>query len=318
MPHARNRPVALLLLAVALLGLGLAACSDRDDGSDASLTTTTEAESGSGEEDTEGNTVAIDMKDFSFAISGQLEAGTGTVSLTNSGTEMHMAAFALLKEGKTVADMQGALQSGDDSALDAVVAAQVDAPGAILSPGRSQELTTDLLGAGTYAVVCYIPTAGEATPVPHFAKGMVSSFTVAPGAVEATAARADGEYTVDDGKIEGPTTLKAGENALRMTSAGKGTHEFFVAKKSTPSTTFEDIDTFFAEMLEGAAAPPKGYTDTAPGIIAASTFDVASGKTILVTTELEPGDYLIGCAQSDDEDQGGKRHTGEILKVTVT
>jgi len=317
MSHARNRSAVLLLVAL-LLGTGLAACSSDDNGGGASLTTTTVAETGSGEEDAEANTLAIDMNEYAYGISGELEAGTGTVSLKNSGSEIHMAAFALLREGKTLTDVQGALQSEDENAFDSVVATQLDAPGAVLSPGRSAEVTTDILGAGTYAVICFIPTAGEATQVPHAAKGMVSTFTVIEGAAEATAAQPDAEYVIDDGKVEGPRTLSSGENALRMTSAGNGPHEFFVARKSTPSTTYDDIDAFFAKLFEGAAGPPKGYADTAPGILAVSTFDVATGETILITTDLEPGDYLIGCARTDDDDQGAKQHTGEIVEVKVT
>lgn len=318
MPYARSRPAVLAVLAVTILGLGLAACSGGDDAGDTgTATSTTAVDSGSGEEDAEANTIAIDMTEYAFAIAGELKAGTSTVSIKNSGAEMHMVSFALLKEGKTLADVQAAVQSDDEAAYDSVVAADVDAPGAVLSPGQSQEVTTDFLGAGTYAVMCFIPTAGESAVVPHLAKGMLSSFTVAEGAVEATAAKPDAEYTIDDGRIDGPTTLRAGENAIRMTSAGTGPHEFFVARKSKPSTTYKDIDDFFTNLFERDAAPPTGYADTAPGIIAASTFDVASGETILVTTDLEPGDYLVGCARKDDENEGGKQHTGEMLDVTV-
>ena len=306
----------MLLVLALVLGIGLAACSD-GDGTGAGRTTTTVTEAGSGAEDGGVNSLAVDMKEYSYALSGQLQAGTSTVSLKNSGAELHMAAFSLLKDGKTEADVQAALRSEDDSALESVVEAQLDAPGTVLSPGRSEKVTTDLLGAGTYAIICFIPTAGESAPIPHAAKGMLATFTVAPGAVEGKAARPDAEYTIDDGRNDGPPTLKAGENALRMTSAGAGPHEFIVARKSTPSTTYDDIDTFFTDLFESDKAPPTGYADTAPGIIAASSFDVATGKTILVTVDLEPGDYLIGCALSGEE-EGDKDHTGEMLEVKVT
>lgn len=316
MPHVRNRRASLLLLA-AFLGLALAACSDDDGGgTDASLTTTTEAETGSGEEDAEVNTLAIDMKDYSYGITGDLEAGTGTITLRNSGAELHMAAFALLQEGKTQADVEAALRSEDESAFESVIATQLDAPGAVLSPGRSQQVTTDLLGAGTYAVICFLPTAGEAQPVLHAEKGMIGTFSVAPGDVEITAAEPDADYTVDDGEIEGPRTLEAGENALQFESAGGGPHEFFVIKKATPTTTYEDIDEFFTDLLEGDAGPPVGYADTAPGILVVYSFEVESGGTLLVTADLEPGDYLIGCA-SEPEAEGAEAHTGEILEVRI-
>lgn len=316
MPGARDRPLVTVTAAGVILGLVLAGCGG-DKKVDSGATTTTAVESGSGEEDKEANTVAIDMKDYAFAVVGDVKAGTTTVALQNSGTELHMAAFGRLKEGKGLADVQGALQSEDESAVESVYT-PLDAPSAVLSPGQSQELTTDLLGAGSYAVICFIPTAGDGAP--HFAKGMVTTFDVAAGAVEATAPDADARYTIDDGTIEGPTTLKTGENTLQMTSAGTGPHEFFVVRKREPDTTYADVDAFFDELFEGDTPPPKGYSDTAPGIIVANTSDLMPGNTIFLVTDLEPGDYMVGCAREGDTTGGqpAKQHTGEILDVTVT
>lgn len=110
MTEAPARRLALPIMAVAVLALGFAGCGS-DDEVDTSATTTTAAESGSGEEDAEANALSIDMKDYSYAVAGDLKAGSSTISLRNSGTELHMASFDLLRPGKALADVQAALQS---------------------------------------------------------------------------------------------------------------------------------------------------------------------------------------------------------------
>lgn len=323
MPRTRTCPPALAVVAALLLGLGLAACTD-ERSPPGVVATTSSAPPTAGPGAAAGaagadNRVEVDMAEYRFGVTGGLVAGTGTIGLRNSGTEMHMAAFGLLRPGRTLADARTALASEDAGAYDAVFAADVDAPGAILSPGQSQELTTDVLGAGTYALMCFIPTAGEATPVPHLAKGMLATLVVAPGAAKADATiPAGAEYRIGDGSIQGPTSLPAGRTTLRMTSGGTGPHEFFVVRTVTPTTTYADVDAYFTELFEGLAAPPKGYADTAPGVITASTFDVASGRSVLVSTTLVPGHYLIGCASEDASGDRASQHAGEILQVTVT
>jgi uncharacterized cupredoxin-like copper-binding protein len=261
------------------------------------------------------------MQDYHFALSGRLQAGTNTtLALRNSGAEMHMAGLGLLKTGKNLADVQAALASEDSAAFDSVLDHRVDTPGGILSPGQSQQVTAGGLTAGTYAIVCFLPAAGDGTP--HFAKGMIATFDVAPGPAAAPTAvpKADADYTISDGHITGPTTLRAGAAALRVTSAGVGPHEFFVMRKRRPATTYADVDAFFTNLFESDTPPPKGYADGAPAIIVASSFDVASGQSVLVRSTLAPGDYLIGCARKPDASEGGaaKEHSGEILDVTVT
>ncbi|HET7489032.1 MAG TPA: hypothetical protein VFJ85_13965 [Acidimicrobiales bacterium] len=317
----RTRSLALLVAALALAVPALAACSGPDGTKGAAaVTTTTAADRSSDDEDNEVNTLHIDMQDEHFAIAGNLKAGTTTIGLRNSGSEVHMAAFFRLKPGKTVSDAAAAFTSGDSAAVDAVVDGKVDAPGGVLSPGQSEEVTTDFLAAGSYVVACFVPTAGEAQPVPHVAKGMIAGFEVAPGNVTATAPRSDAVYTVSDGHVDGPTSLKEGRLTLRFNSRGKSPHQFFVIKKRTPATTYEDVDAFFSGLFQGTAAPPKGYTEAAPGVLTASTFDVAAGDAVFVTAQLTPGEYLIGCARRPDDSEGpsAKPHTGELLTVTVT
>lgn len=321
MPKAANNRLVLPAVVMALLGLGFTGCS-QDDGAGTAATATTKVPASTdtaadADADAAANPVSIDMKDYAYEITGAAKAGTTTVSLKNSGTEMHMAALGLLKEGKTIDDAKAALRSEDGTALDATYS-QVGSPSAILSPGQSQLVTADALGAGRYAVICFLPTAGEQSF--HFAKGMVGTFEVAAGGLPAMESPADAGYTIVEGRIDGPKTLKAGQNILRVTSSGTGPHDFYVLRKRRPGVTYADVDGFFSDVFEGATPPPKGYADSSPAVIVANTFDLQTGDTVTITTALEPGDYLIGCAREDDPGSDGAsvQHTDEIIEVTVT
>lgn len=314
MPGSRRPPAMLLVAAFAMAALVLAGCSD-DDGDTGAGATTTRAEVDGGGGADDDNAVTIDMKDYAFDVTGSVTAGTSTVVMKNTGRELHMTSFGLLRAGKTLADVQAALQSEDEAAFGAVFEKEVDSPGGLLSPGQTQEVTTPFLEAGDYALLCFIPTAGEGAP--HFAKGMINTLEVAEGKAEVTP-EADAEYTVEDGRIDGPTTLEAGETTMRMTSAGAGPHEFFVIRKKDAAATYQDIDKAFTDLFESETPPPVGYVDGFPAVIAASTFDVAAGTSVFLTVNLEPGDYLIGCAREPDEDEdGAKEHTGELADVKV-
>ena len=317
MRRPRSRSVVVLWSVVAVLAMGSVACGDDGD-EGTSATTTTEPDTGSGDEDAEANILTIEMKDYSYAISGALTAGASTVSMTNSGEEMHMASIARLVAGKTLADIQDALQSEDEAAFSSLFEDELGAPGGFLSPGQSQEITTDGLEEGSYAVICFLPTAGES--LPHFAKGMVSTFDVAEGTADVTKPQPDAEFTIDDGQTDGPDELKAGETTFQVASAGDGPHEFFVMKKNQPGTTYDQVDQFFTNLFESETPPPVGYAAQAPAVIVASSFDIEAGASVSVTTDLEPGSYLIGCALEPDGEDGAqaKPHEGEILEVTVS
>lgn len=315
MPEVRSRLLSPLLGALALVAVGLTGCSGSDGNARPATTTAARADA----PPPDANTVSIGMKDYEYSVSGGLVAGRSTVVLHNTGSELHMAAFGLLKEGKTLADARAAYQSEDERAPESVFASPVgQAPGALLSPGQSQELTTDLLVAGTYAVLCFLPTAGG--PGTHLARGMAAAVVVTPGTAGHPPRPSDADYVVGDGTVDGPATLAAGTRTLRVTAAGTGPHEFFVVRRRDPGATYADVDAYFARLLEGDTPPPVGYADAAPGIFAAGSFDLASGRTVLLTTRLEPGTYLVGCALENDPAGAGAGagHTGEILEVTVT
>lgn len=317
--HApRRRSVTLLATVVALLALSGAGCSD--DGDDAGgatgTTSTAGADAGAGAaERGPGNKVSIEMRDYAFDVSGSVEAGSVTLAVKNSGKELHMAAFTRMKAGKTLADVQAAAESEDEAAFGDVFEPDPDTPGTFLSPGQSEELTIPSLRAGTYAILCFLPTAGEG--VPHLSKGMLNTLKVAEGDARVEV-EADATYDIDDGHIDGRTTLRPGRTTLRMTSAGAGPHELLVVRKKDVSSTFQQIDDAFDSLFESETPPPVGYADGLPAVIAASSFDVPPGSSVSVTVDLAPDQYFIGCAREpDDDSRPGAAAHDEVMEVSV-
>lgn len=300
------------LVAAVVLAAPAAACSDDAGTGPRARPSTTTAAAATASERPEANAVTIDMAEYDFDVSGPLVAGTSTVALRNTGREVHMAGFALLRDGRTLDDVIEALASEDAAALDQVVAEELDAPGGLLGPGEAMEVTTPFLGAGTYAVMCFVPTVGE--DVPHSAKGMVAELRVEEGDARPPAPRPDAVYAIGEGSIDGPTELPSGPVTLEVRSGAGGPHEVIVARKRAPTTTYAEIDAAYTSLFEGEVPPQPGYADALPAAIAANAFDVDEGATIWVGLDLVPGHYLIGCARRPD---GGPEHTGELLEVTV-
>lgn len=305
-------PRRLVHLVAAVALAAPAACSgDAGTGPQARPSTTTAAAPAANRP--EANAVTIDMAEYDFKVSGSLVAGTSTVALRNTGREVHMAGFARLRDGRTLDDVIEALASEDASALDQVVAEELGAPGGLLGPGEAMEVTTPFLRAGTYAVMCFVPTVGE--DVPHSAKGMVAELRVAEGDARPPAPRPDAVYAVGERSIDGPTGLPSGPVTLEVRSGAGGPHELLVARKKAPTTPYAEIDAAYTSLFEGEVPPAPGYADALPAAIAAKAIDVDGGATIWITLDLVPGHYLIGCARRPDD---GPEHTGELLELTVT
>lgn len=307
-----RRPPTLLAAIVAVVLL--AGCTgNRDGGGDggARESSTTAAVPPSTQA-TAANTVTIGMREYGFDVGGPLVAGTGTVAFRNDGREVHMAGFGLLRSDKTVDDVIEALASEDAAAFEQVFEKELDAPGGLLGPGEAMEVTTPFLAAGTYAVMCFVPTAGE--DVPHSAKGMVAELEVTEGDARPPAPSPAAAYAIEGGTITGPAALPAGRTTLEVRSGAGGPHEVLVARKRSPTTTYAEIDAAYTSLFEGEVPPAPGYPDTLPAAIAGNVFDVPAGSTILLTIDLEPGDYLVGCARRPDD---GPEHTGELIEVRV-
>jgi len=132
------------------------------------------------------------MRDFSFELPAQIAAGPQVWEVVNEGPQPHEIVLLRLAPGVTQEQAMGMFggppaspAAGHDMATPAGTPAgsAADAPPGI-PVGGMQALATGLRGwavldlaPGTYLAVCGIPD--PATGQPHFALGMVASFTVA-------------------------------------------------------------------------------------------------------------------------------------------
>jgi hypothetical protein len=118
-----------------------------------------------------------EREDYAYGISGSLKPGLATITFRNEGKEPHVMALEHLKSGKTAKDFLKAVKSGKQAAIGKLGVNGDDAVGApfVLTPGQETQVVTDNLKPGIYGMLCYFP---DATGTPHFAKGMVATFTV--------------------------------------------------------------------------------------------------------------------------------------------
>lgn len=110
------------------------------------------------------------LKDFSFALPNNLKAGPVLLKVTNQGPQLHEMTLMKLAPGKSMQDLLTFLQkpAGPPPAQDAGGIAG-------LAPGLSGWVKLNLT-AGNYVALCFVPDAK--TGKPHFAMGMITSFSV--------------------------------------------------------------------------------------------------------------------------------------------
>ena len=204
---------------------------------------------------------------------------------------------------------EGEDEGGDP--LAAVFEEELGAPGHLLAPGESVAITTDVLTAGTYAVICFLPTPdGEA----HVAKGMISELTVEesdePVGEEP---EADAELSFGGGEVTGADgEVTAGETTFAVSGTG-GTHEFAIARTDDESVTFEELDEHFTQFDE-TGPPTKENLEDGPGVLELYLFDYPEGQTTYITVDLDAGSYYVGCGY--EEDDAGEHK--EFVQMLVT
>lgn len=109
--------------------------------------------------------VDVTATEYAFELEAP-EAGPTSFVMSNEGQESHVMLIARLAEGATV---DQALEADDTAEF---VEEQYDS--GIANPGDEAVVTAELT-PGEWAMVCYLPAPdGE----PHFAKGMVETFTI--------------------------------------------------------------------------------------------------------------------------------------------
>ena len=236
-------------------------------------------------------------------------ATTSTTARGATTTTTSRATSTSTRSSTTAAGGQGG-QGADPTAE---VIDEVGLPGGFLGPGESVEITVPSLQAGSYALLCFIPTEGEGTP--HFAKGMVGQLEVVPG-VAPPPPTPDATYRVAPGRaVEGPTTLTAGRHTLKFEAApGSQRLEPGIARLN-PGTTFARLDAALTALFEGDTPPAKGAATRVPGQVVFGGFDFRDTTEFYLAVELRAGTYVIVADDTDTNTPGTPR---EIINVRVT
>lgn len=265
--------ITALFLLTALVAIG-AGCGDDDDSGSA------------------GDNVLTFIEDeYSYEIDGEVDAGTVTFDVDNVGDEFHMVGICKLKAGKTVADVQKAAQSDDESDFSKVCDddESIDALGGGSTPNTRYQVTSTEVQAGNYVALCFLP---DKDGKPHFLRGMIKEFEIGEGD-EAGEIEGDVTYTATEEKLSGPTELEAGETTFKYVPGG-GRDEFLILKLKDGKTA-DDVDAFFDAMDEGGF-----YTDAeSPVSFLYFAFDHSKPRSFSV--DLTPGKWAIAATNSDEE-----------------
>jgi uncharacterized cupredoxin-like copper-binding protein len=244
------------------------------------------------------NLVTVTASDFAFASPATIPAGLTTVRLVNTGKEMHHAQLVRLDEGHTVEEL---LQAGREHGPMPAWARFVGGPN-VPAPNGFTEATMQL-EAGTYALVCFIPSADG---VPHLVKGMVKPLTVVPAQQPAASApAADVRLVLRDYAYDITPEITAGRHVIHVENAAEQPHEV-VLLRLEPGKTPQDVMAWEQTRNGPPPAMPVGGTSL-----------LSTGQSNLVTLDFQPGEYVLLCFVPDAGD--GKPHVahGMVRQITV-
>jgi uncharacterized cupredoxin-like copper-binding protein len=123
----------------------------------------------------------VHLDEYEFGRGGQELAGfdgTGTMTVSNEGTELHELTIVRLRDGATLEDVTAAASTPVGSPRPDPLPYESAGGVSFLSPGRSSWVDVDAFGLapGRYAFVCFIPSPSDR--ISHAAKGMVHEFTL--------------------------------------------------------------------------------------------------------------------------------------------
>jgi hypothetical protein len=285
-----------LLAAVLVLAVGSGASSAQSP------------EAGSGTTASE-QALTLDATDYAFAWPETIDAGLVSVTLANSGQDLHHAYLVRLDEGATADQLMPVMDRllGEDPAAFAEFEELVSWSGGIgiLMPGASQTLTLDL-GPGEYVWFCGIPAPDGQ---PHYAKGMVSSFEVRAATEDGAvvAPQATGEVGLQDFAFALPESIGAGEQRWEVTNAGSQTHEMLLARLEPGATAID-----FAMAFGDPAA-----TEPPPGVPLGGVGPIEPGTATWLDLDLEPGTYAAFCYIPDPGSGQPHLALGMIAEFTV-
>jgi hypothetical protein len=273
------------------------------------------------QESTPAAEVSITMSaiEFSFDIPDQIPSGWVRVTMENKGAEAHHAQFLKLADGVTADDFQNTLLSEGEAALATVLAY---GGAGVIDPGSSSEAIV-WLDPGDYVAVCFVSGADN---VPHFAKGMLTPFSVVEGDGTSQPPVEDAAVElIDFGFKTLPAEFPAGKVTIKATNSGTEMHELTVLSPIEGVTVDEIIAMFSvppaspeseATMDHGDMATPAPEASGPPPFhFNGGLQGIMPGMTGYAVLDLAPGEYIALCGIPSPAN-GGAPHF--MLGMTAT
>jgi hypothetical protein len=244
--------------------------------------------------------VTLVASDYAFGGPDTIPPGLTTLRLVNTGREPHQAGLIRADSGKTIADLQAAMSAPGASPAWAVFVGGAN----LVVPGDTSN-ATQLLTAGRYVLICFIPSPDGK---PHFAKGMLRPLIVTGPAPSGVAEpEADNRIVLNDYGFQLARPVTAGPHGFRVENAGPQLHEVMVLMLAPGKSS--------ADLLAWERGGMKGPPPARPigGIVG-----LTPGQHASFTLTLGPGQYLLGCFVPDAKD--GKAHLahGMLQAFTVS
>lgn len=248
--------------------------------------------------------VTITANDFGYVLpSAPITAGVTTVTLVNTGQELHHVQFYRLTEGKTLADFTAASKAGGPPPAWAV---PEGGPNGVL-PGQQVSATLDFQ-PGQYALICRIPSPDG---VSHDMKGMILGMEVQPAAAGAASAAAlpSGDITMSlfDFGFSMSQPITAGTHTFTVKNDATQPHEVVVVRVPPGGS----MDAWKDWLSTGMKGPP-------PGAPFSGITDIAPGATQNFSATFEPGTYGLICFVPDATSGQPHLFLGMITQFTVS
>lgn len=245
--------------------------------------------------------VTITATDFGYELpAAPITGGLTTVTLVNTGQEVHHVQFYRLTEGKTVADFSAASHAEGPPPAWAV---PEGGPNGVL-PGQ-QVSATLVFEPGQYVLLCRIPSPDG---VAHVMKGMILGMEVQPSGAPAGALPAgDIQLGLFDYGFSMSQPITAGTHTFTVTNQAAQPHEVVVIQVP-PGGSMDAWKDWIAAGMQG---PP-------PGVPISGITDIAPGAQQNFTATFAPGTYGLICFVPDAGD--GKPHLfhGMMTQFTVS
>ena len=243
--------------------------------------------------------------EYAFDVPAEMEGGTVTITLDNTGAEAHEVGFVQVEEGTTAQEFADqVLASGEDAPIPDFV---LNAPGGVggAAPGATRSGTVEFED-GTYVYFCTFGGEEEGS-VPHYEAGMLGEVTVSGSASTAALPESSGTVTASEYTFE-TDGLTAGEQTVEFTNDGEQFHHL-IAAPIAEGATFDEAIAFLS-----SEEPPEGPPPVDFGAVQDLAV-IGPGTSQTADLNLEAGSYVFMCFLTDRT--GGPPHFAQGMAVQV-